>query len=174
MIYLLYRTTTKKKTLSNMELTAFDIETFDKIQKLCVPNKWYNFKNDRPDFAQLCNSVVKFSELYGIVEFQEHPDRFKYRIVLKENVVEKKLEKMGFEKTTWKDNFYTKSYEPETLSKQLERDSQRKNSEIPGKCLRPDITSRIMEEERRNRELLHRGSNERAERIRKFNEWKNQ
>ena len=158
-----------------MELTAFDIETFDKIQKLCVPDKWYSFNSDRPDFAQLCNSVVKFSELYGIIEYEEHPDKFKYRIVLKENAVEKKLYELGFKKEVKKDDFYTKAYYPKTLERQLKLDSERKRLIIPGtdREISP-IAAMILEKERKERESMTKSHSDRIERLRKFNEWKNQ
>lgn len=157
-----------------MELTAFDIETFDKIQKLCVPNKWYNFKNDRPDFASLCASVIKFSELYGIIEFQEHPDKFKYRIVLRENMVEKKLVESGFVKEIKRDDFYTKAYYPEILEKQLKLDSERERLVIPGtdSDISP-IAAMILEKERKERESMTKSHSDRIERLRRFNEWKN-
>lgn len=67
-----------------MELTEYDKKTFRNIEKLCVPDKWYVIKKDREDFSQLYQSLKKFNESYGLLKFEEHQDKIRYMVVLRE------------------------------------------------------------------------------------------
>lgn len=158
-----------------MELTDFDVKTFENIENLCVVGKWYSVKKDRDDYEKLLESVTKFGFFYGIMEIIELEDRFKYKITLRYNAVEEKIKDMNdpvfYSK---KDNFYTKAYDKETLEKQIKKDSSTKKSDIPGVCSRPDLVKNIMDIEKLSKDSLTKEHKEKLDKIKKFREWTNQ
>lgn len=155
-----------------MKLTEYDIKTFDNIEKYCKPDIWYVIKHDRPDRKELLESIQKFHECYGIIEFDDSDNPRKYRIVLPEN------KRDGFDKDVVKqkkkDDFYTKAYYPEVLTEQLKKDSSRPKLVVPGtdQFGESDIVKRIMDKERKDREDRFKKSIEEQNRIKKIQEWK--
>src|SRR5690606_25181242 len=154
-----------------MELTEFDKQTFDNIEKFCVVGKWYSVKKERDDYDQLLDSITKFGLCYGIMEIVELEDRFKYKITLRENEVEKKLMEESFTSVSKKDDFYKKAYYPENLSKQLEIARNTPKRDIPGVSSRADIGRKILEAENAAKNKMTKEQQEKMERIRKFREW---
>lgn len=161
-----------------MQLTEYDVKTFGNLQKLKV-GKWYEISNSRPDKLELIDSIKKFHECFGLIEFSS--DMSSFKLVLRENKVIAKLSMSDDEKyqntseledvestKTSKTYIHTKIKNKDLI--QTEIDSRRKP--IPGVCSRPDIVSRIMEEHNRPEKEKQEKLKKEQERLKKIKEWK--
>ena len=161
-----------------MKLTEYDVKIFGNLQKLKV-DKWYEISNTRHDKLELIDSIKKFHECFGLIEFSS--DMSSFKLVLRENKVLAKLSMSDDEKyqntseldgvesiKTLKPYIHTKKENKELI--QAEIDSKRKP--IPGICSRPDIVSRIMEEHNRPENEKQDKLNKEQERLKRIKEWK--
>lgn len=157
-----------------MELTDYDKKTFKLIEEKLKIDKWYSIDVNRPDYIELVSSLDKFHECYGLIEWFDD-NKTKYKIVLRENVVDKYVKSLNRDTNKTVGSTKTKKtyIHTEITSNVVKKDVNRNpNWSIPCFRSRPDIGEKIMKEYNENRIAKLDQQKEDIQKLNKIKKWK--